>query len=1152
MAAEALTCWNCGYHNPAGAKFCVNCGKPQGAACPECGSPITDDARFCPNCGTSLIRQRGEPGAPILTTEARKVITVLFCDLVGSTGLTERLDPEEAREVVGRFYEFVRRSVERYEGMVANLLGDAVLVVFGLPAAHEDDPERAVRASLDIVDSVPKLNEQLRPHGLELAVRIGINTGEVVAASGSTFDRDFLVSDAVTTAARLQQASEPGSVVVGERTYRLTQSAIEYRSMPPLDAKGKTRPLAAWRVIRVLLDRSEGGEPTAPLVGRSSDLSLVQALYARARDHHVANLVTILGQPGVGKTRLLREFLAGVRGVDPPPTVLRGRGVAFAGQIGYFALLAILRTQAGVLVTDTPDVVRGKVAAWLRASVPDDGSLLDGIMLTFGSGNGATADPEQVRRRLFEAWTALVRALAERSPVVLAIEDLHWADDAVLDLLEHLHQTLVDLPLFVVCAARFELLERRPGWSGGGRNTLTVGLEPLPPAQTREVVEALAGHRLSPETVDMISQRAEGNPLFAEELVRMALEGGTTTIPDTVQAVLVARIDRLPPAERQALQAAAVIGRTFWPSGVAALAGLGPADAQQAIQALVAKALVARRSQSSIPEEPEFFFRQSLARDAAYGLLPKSQRQRAHAEAARWLEEHATRTEEVVEILAEHFRLSGDHVRAAAYLHRAANKARRQYANTEALRLFGQALEAAQQAGAPPRQIAELLCDRAHVHELVRDYAASLRDFQAALETAREAADVRMEAVAENRIGRIHHREYRLDQAERHFERAAQLARAVGDHATVGLSLVDLANVRWDRGRVAPDDPALTEGLRLLREHGDGSSLARALNLLGMCHFSAGNGSEAIESIEEALAVARQAADRSKEATSLSYLCVVHGYLARFTQAEEYGRQALEVAREIGDIRRVLHTQTFIANNYILEGRLGDGLRELRGVLADRQPPAGTAEWFAWQFLAQVYHEIGYTEGLRAIAGAVGDSPAFQNPGFRRAELVPKAQVALARPDTDTLGRILDELMSLPTGTFIPDEDLLALPVGMLLLQAGRLADVRTLVDRHRPGTQRFGSPLFLTALEVLEGLLAAAEGRLEDADTHLRAAVQLAESNGAGLGLWHALEARVSLLDRQEDRAALRALVSRIAASLPDDLRQVLLESPRAAILRD
>lgn len=1078
---------------------------------------------------------------------------MLFADLVGSTGLTEKLDPEESREVVKKFYDVVQHVVERwFQGTVANFLGDAVLAVFGLPVSHEDDPERAVRAGLAIREAMPVLNAHLAStHGVQLAVRVGINTGEVVAASGSTFDRDFLVSDAVTTAARLQQTVAPGTVVVGERTYRLTRESIEYHDLPPLEVKGKDTPLHVWAASRALPESADLRRITAPLVGRHGELGLLRHLYQRSRDEARIHLVTVFGQPGVGKSRVLREFLAEVRESSPPPLVLRGRGVAFGGHIGYHALIDILHFQAGLLDTDPPEVVRTKIASWLADALPGRDDLLEGLLLTFGTEDGAGTDPVRTRERLFESWRTLVYDLAAQQPVILAFEDLHWADDGVLDLIQEVTAGAEAVPLFVICLTRPELLERRPHWSGGRRNTSVIDLEPLKPEETELLVASLASQGLPPETARVIVQRAEGNPLFVEELVRMLLEGSTpgAAIPDTVQAVLTARIDRLPPEERRALQAAAVIGRTFWPSAVARIAGLSEDDTTRAIGVLIGKELVVNRPRSTVAQEKEFAFRHILTRDVAYNLLPKSARQRAHVEAARWMEARfGERLEEVVEILAEHLRLTGDHTRAAEYLHRAGNKARRLYANTDAIRLYDQALEAAAGAGLPFQRVAEICRDRGEVHELLGRYAEALEDFEKGLAAVREAGDTAVQAILENRIGLIHHRQLRLEDAEAHFTRAVTLARRSGERRTLGRSLVDLANIAWDRGTMLPDHPAIVEGLQLLRDVNDLPGVARGLNLLGMSQLGAGNGNEAIQAVQEALAAGRRAGDKSREATSLSYLCVMHGFLGRFREALPYGQAAIALAEEIGDLRRMSFTHFFIARIQVSLGDWDQTILHSEAALNRGWAPIQLPWLLFLQGMA--YYSLGDYAHARAVWAKAGNIET-RSAGWRQVALL--SAIGLARLDRDpgSLNQALDEILKLPWGVFIPSDGEALLPVGEALLEVERIEELRRFLTERRPVIEKLASPPYLAALAILDAQMAAREGRTAEAAAPLHRALRWTDESGDALRGWRVRELLLTLLKRPEDRAALRIFLTRIAESLPEHLRGTFLASPRATVLR-
>jgi class 3 adenylate cyclase/tetratricopeptide (TPR) repeat protein len=1141
---SAAACPRCGQPNPADARFCSHCGGPLDRSCPDCGAPVDPAARFCASCGIRLRGAAPIPAAPAITAETRKVVTVLFADLAGSTGLTERLDPEEAREVIGKFYTVVQGVVEGwYEGTVANYLGDGVLAVFGLPTTHEDDPERAVRAGLAIQQAIPVLNTHLAAsHGVQVAVRVGIDTGEVVAATGSTFQRDFLVSDAVTTAARLQQSGLPGSVVVGERTYRLTSASIEYRELPPLQVKGKSGALQARIAVAALPERGESRRITAPLIGRQGELAILRSLYRRSRDEGRVHLVTIIGEPGVGKSRLLREFLAEIREIVPRPLVLRGRSVAFGGRIGFHALLDILRAQGGLLDTDPPETVRAKVTGWLTEALPDGRDLLDDLLLTFG--NEAEGDPQTVRRRLLGAWERLLAGLAARGPVVLAFEDAHWADDAVLDLIVALAEPARALPLCLICLARPELLERRAGWGGGRRNASTLELAPLSDAEAEQLAQALASQGLSAEAVKRIAQRAEGNALFIEELVRMMSEGSLpgAAIPDTVQAVITARIDRLPPVERLALQAAAVVGRTFWPSAVSGIAGLAPEQTAAALEALVQRELVLRRPGSSIAAEPEYAFRHILTRDVAYGLLPRAQRQRAHAATVRWFESRlGERLEEVVEIMAEHLRVAGDE-RAGAFLHRAALKARRLYANADAVRLCTQALEATAPDDAARRSAIHR--DRGDVHQLVGAYDAALEDYTAGLQAARRAGDRGLQAALQSKIGLIHHRRMMLNDAEQAFREAARLAREAGDRAALGQTLIDLANIGWDRGRMRPDHPDLREGLALLRAGGDPAALARALNLLCMVNVGAGLGDEAIAAAEEGLAVARAAGDRSREATSLSYLCVIHGFLGRYRVALPYGAEALAIAEAIGDRRRAAYTHFFIGRIQTAFGQWTEAVANLARARETVQGIARIQLPWLFYFSGLAWDLLGELEQAKTMwrASATVET---HSPAWRQISLLAAVDLARADDDTAALRAALDELAALPGGVFVPSDVEAVLHVGEAFLDDDRLDDLTRYLAARRPGIEQFASGHGLASLAMLDARLAARAGDAARLRALLDEALAQAHQTEDVTRTWRVLELRAELLGVAE-APALRTFLEQVAAGLAEGRRRTFLDSRR------
>lgn len=474
------------------------------------------------------------------------------------------------------------------------------------------------------------------------------------------------------------------------------------------------------------------------------------------------------------------------------------------------------------------------------------------------------------------------------------------------------------------------------------------------------------------------------------------------------------------------------------------------------------------------------------------------------------------------------------------------------YANDEALRLFDQALEAGTRAGLDPREVALIHRDRGEVHQLQGAYQAALTDFEQALALARQASDRGLEALLENRVGFVHHRELRLPEAEEHFTLAVALAREAGDRRTLGLSLLDLANVAWDRGVMAPDDPMLQEGIDLLRQAGDLSGVARGLNLLGMEHFAMADAAEALAAVEEALAVAREAGDKSKEATSLSYLSVINAYLGRYQEAIRFGQEALALAEAIGDRRRMGFAVSFIAPAHMALGQWGEAIRLAEGIVDAVREFAKIHLPFALMSLARLVYELGDEQRARALVAEALGVPIPPNPGWQQAVLLSKYLLARLEEDRVEADRVLDELLGLPWGVFIPDDGEVMLPVGEALFEGGHIEELRAFVTARRPEVTRWGAPPYLAALAILEALLAHRDGRLEEAAARLEEAIARSRSVGNVPLEIRAYELRFEFFHRPEDREMRRRLLRRVAESLPDDLRAIFLASPRAAVLRD
>ncbi|MGI8478330.1 MAG: AAA family ATPase, partial [Gaiellaceae bacterium] len=662
--------------------------------CPSCAEENPDKAKFCLECATSLV-EAPTPG------EERKTVTVLFCDLVGFTARSDQADPEEVRATIAPYHRMLRSEIERFGGTVEKFIGDAVMAVFGAPVAHEDDAERAIRAGLRILEVLGADGDDA------LSVRIGINTGEAVVTLGARAEQGeaIVTGDVVNTASRLQGAAPVDAIVVGEATFDATAHLFEFEALDAVTVKGKSDPLPIWRPLAA---RSRFGvdlhdTDTTAFVGREDELAMLTGALRRATRAESCQLVTIVGEPGVGKSRLVAELLRHVDELDELISWRQGRCLPYGEGITFWALGEIVKAHCGILESDGPAEAVQKLEIALGPILEEDDRPWVSARLKPLVGIETDNSGEVAQTELFQAWRSFVEAVAVTGPLVLVFEDLHWADEALLGFIEHLGEFSLTAPIVVVCTARPELFERHAEWGAGQRNAATVSLPPLTETETSVLIAGLLSNAVLPAEIhEVVLERSGGNPLYAEEFVRMLKDRGllersgrswTLTadreipLPATVQALIAARIDTLAPDRKALLHDASVIGKVFWPGAVAAIGSTDEQQVRDGLHELARKELIRPSRASSVRDQPEYAFRHLLVRDVAYSQIPKASRGAKHLAAAAWIEEMSgERSIDHAEVLAHHYvealHLGGEGVdedsirsRAASFMRFAAKRA---------------------------------------------------------------------------------------------------------------------------------------------------------------------------------------------------------------------------------------------------------------------------------------------------------------------------------------------------------------------------------------------------------------------------------------------------------------------------------------------
>jgi len=1155
-------CASCGRENREGRKFCVGCGKSLAVAlaCPNCGAPYEPDESFCGECGTALAATAA-PAAPVVGAPAaevvaeRRLVSVLFADLVGFTSLSESRDPEEVRELLSRYFDTCRRLIELYGGVVEKFIGDAVMAVWGTPVATEDDAERAVRTALDLVAAVEALGQEAGLEGLR--ARAGVMTGEA-AVNLAAVGEGMVAGDLVNTASRVQTAAEVGSVFVGEGTRRASERTVVYESAGTFELKGKEGETPLWRAQRVVSGRggslkSEGLE--APFVGRDRELRQIKDLFHVAAEEGRAQLVSVTGIAGIGKSRLAWEFYKYFDGIAQTVYWHRGRCLAYGEGVTYWALADMVRMRCGIAEDEPQEDALKKLEAALDEHLldPEERRFVEPrVAQLLALGDGAAHE----RQDLFAAWRLFFERLADTYPTVLAFEDMQWADSSLLDFVEYLLEWSREKPLFVVTLARPELLEKQETWGAGQRNFTSIYLEPLSEQAMHELLLGLVPGL--PATLrDQILARAEGVPLYAVETVRMLLdrgllvqegssyqlagEVGTLEVPETLHALISARLDGLAPDERRLLGDAAVLGKTFAPQALAALSGLDGDRLDELLTGMVRREVLGLQSDPRSPEQGQYTFLQDLLRHVAYETLPKRERREKHLAAAEHLSA-SLGEDEVAEVVASHlvdaYQLDPDAADSQALrrqahdaLLQAGERARSLGASIQSQRYYERAAELAPDS----RERAAALLRAGEMALAAGETAQSTALFQQSIDLHEANGDTHGAArgsgwlaLSEQRMGRIESAIARMEQAyavigddepdadlgflllrlgQAYFfsgdlERAADFIERALDIGE-DLQLVEQLVRGWSAKAmiISLRHPEEARGLFQLaletsvRIESLSNAAVTAINLSDLA-LQRDRYEESLSYLEQAIELARRIGTRPNEWFALSEMTYALTMLGRWEEA--LVRLAEVPEQQFGGLSNLMGPASGILELYLHRGQI-DLARQLLaryeawGHSGDAQAVAGYRAALAAVRLAEGDHGAAVAAGEQAFAARDSQGITAQSVklGFLHA-----VEGALALGDRAKVEELLEVVEALPPGLSAPFLEATAQRF------RARLAGDDPGADRHlTAAAAQFRSvdmPFYLAVVQLEHGEWLTARGRPDDAQPLLAEARDTLEGLGA------------------------------------------------------
>lgn len=948
-----MRCPRCLFDNPPNVKFCGRCGSQlHGVPCQSCGVANPEGFVYCGSCGARLV---SSPLPTASLAEERKVVTILFADITGSTALAERYDPEQMHDIMSRFFATMAEVVDRHGGTVEKFIGDEVMAVFGLPTAHEDDPVRALQAGAAMQDHLSELNGDLeQTYGLALQMRIGINTDEVVANPRAADKGEFMVTgDAVNVAARLRSAASVGTIVVGERTYRATREIASYEACPPFTLKGKSLPVHAWTLVEI---GPEVVRPTrrglrAPLVGREMEFNLLQGLLHRVIGERRPHLVTILGMPGVGKSRLFEELVL----VAPPSVVYQGRSLPY-GTTSLWALREIIRADCGILRSDPLPTAMRKLEERVSFLVQDEPQPTDRPQVTTALARvlgiplqeGATTQ-EESREALFSALRQYIERLAGRAPLILGFEDIHWGDSELLDFIEYAAHRIAGVPVLIVCLARPDLLELRSGWGGGKRNYTSLFVEPLSDQNTRALLQGLLNVDNVPDPLTQAIHAAGGNPFFVEEILRMLIDSGSLrrvdsrwefagmpaiTVPESVQGVVTARLDALGSQAKLVVQEASILGKVFWSGALAHLTGLAEAALAPLLQELQTKDFLIERERSQLQGQREFAFKHLIIRDVAYSMVLKSRRCESHKGYGAWLERtYGERANEFADVLAHHWMQAAHLAReigqasqwkeaapkALRFAMMAGQKAAHVYANAQAVAHFRAAQALAEVLGTTQERIAAIE-GLADVYALQAQWEEASALYREALDYHLQHGDQVRQARVQSRIASTFSGVFDFRRALPHIQSAVEKLESQPDERELAGMYIQLARTQAAQGDFKEAEEHIRKGLQLAEQHDLLPQMAEGQNVLGFIHALSGR-PEAAANYAKCVEIGERLHDPFWIMLATQWNAFRLRWLGEYRGALEAYTRALNLATETNNRRWMAFCRVGVAQTYF---HLGD------------------------------------------------------------------------------------------------------------------------------------------------------------------------------------------------------------------------------------